>query len=150
MLFPPVVPINNNLICWNCQDCSLPDIDTLRYDRWIIAEANSENKTIGEIQIIFCQDSFLSQINKDYLKHNTLTDIITFQYEEHPIQAEIYISLERVKENAESMQTDYLSELSRVIIHGVLHCCGYSDKTEKDQLKMRERENIAMKHLLEK
>lgn len=95
---------------------------------------------------IFCHDDYLLEINKEFLQHDTLTDIITFDLSEttNHLQGEIYISIDRVKENASQFKTTYKEELHRVIFHGALHLCGYKDKTPKDQQKMRAEEDICL------
>jgi rRNA maturation RNase YbeY len=102
-----------------------------------------EGKTIEHINYIFCSDSYLLDLNQQYLQHDTLTDIITFHYHQngHPILSDIYISWDRIKENARLFKTTYKKELLRVIFHGALHLCGYKDKTKKDQEIMRKKEN---------
>jgi probable rRNA maturation factor len=96
-----------------------------------------------QISYIFCNDDYLLQMNKEYLDHDTLTDIITFDLSDAKDQliCEIYISVERVKENAEKFGVSYSDELHRVIFHGALHLCGFKDKKEADQKVMRENEN---------
>jgi probable rRNA maturation factor len=96
-----------------------------------------------QISYIFCNDDYLLQMNKEYLDHDTLTDIITFDLSDAKDQliGEIYISVERVKENAEKFGVSYSDELHRVIFHGALHLCGFKDKKEADQKVMRENEN---------
>lgn len=103
----------------------------------------SEGYTVDFINYIFCSDAFLLNINRQYLKHNTYTDIVTFLLSENmaPIASDIYISVERVKENAKVFQVTFLHELHRVIFHGVLHLCGYSDKNQKQKEKMRLKED---------
>lgn len=103
-----------------------------------------EKAQLKEIHYIFCSDSYLLRLNQTYLKHNTLTDIITFQYNTHnePIVSDIYISIERVQDNARDFHVSFQDELLRVIFHGALHLVGYKDKTPKDQIKMREKENF--------
>ena len=96
--------------------------------------------------MIFCDDEFLLDINKEFLHHDTLTDIISFDYSlGKQIHGEIYISVERVAENAINFETEFLDELHRVIIHGILHYCGYKDKTETSAKEMRLKENEALK-----
>ena len=96
---------------------------------------------------IFCTDEYLLEINMQFLNHKTLTDIITFDLseDENEMQGEIYISIDRVKENAEKYEVSYEEELHRVIFHGALHLCGYKDKTETDIKKMRRQENFCIK-----
>ncbi len=102
----------------------------------------SEKKTEGDVVLIFCSDEYLLEINKKHLNHNYYTDIITFDYcVENIVSGDLYISIDRVKENAKTFNDSFINELSRVVIHGVLHLCGYSDKTEADQKNMRNLEN---------
>ena len=103
-----------------------------------------ENKHCSAVNFIFCTDKFLLSINKEFLGHDDYTDIITFSMNEpnDPISGEIYISVERVSENASKHGTTIKNELQRVIFHGVLHLCGYKDKTKSDKTLMTSKENI--------
>lgn len=113
---------------------------------WLHAIASSEKKTIKNLAYTFCSDEELLQMNRQFLKHNTYTDIITFDYcEGDNISGEIYISAERVAENAHTLKTIFEEELLRVLAHGLLHLCGYKDKTPGHQKKMRAAENRAIK-----
>ncbi len=115
---------------------------------WVLLVANSRSKAVEKIDFIFCDDDYLLQINKKFLAHQTLTDVITFDYSlKDSINAEIYISLERVIENAESYKISVADEMHRVMIHGVLHCIGLKDKKDQDRLKMRRAENAALRLL---
>ena len=109
---------------------------------WIRAVAKIEKRAISEINYIFCSDTYLLELNQRFLKHNTLTDIITFDNTEEgkDINGEIYISIDRIKENAFSLKTDFEDELHRVIIHGVLHLIGYTDKKKSEKAIMRKKE----------
>ena len=101
-----------------------------------------EGFSIGEVNYIFCDDAYLLKINQDFLQHDYYTDVIGFQYSENgPLIGDIYISIERIEDNAQNNGVSFQNELSRVIIHGILHFMGYKDKTPEDELKMREREN---------
>lgn len=112
------------------------------YTDWISGVILSENKSEGEINYIFCDDDYLVEINQQYLDHDTLTDIISFDYSlGNEIHGDIYISIERVRENAEEFNVSFDEELKRVMIHGVLHYCGYKDKSESDELLMRSKED---------
>jgi rRNA maturation RNase YbeY len=106
-------------------------------------KSHLQEVTSVSLNFIFCSDAHLLQINKDYLQHDTLTDIITFDLSESPkkMLGEIYISIERIHENAVKFNTSYNEELHRVIFHGVLHLCGFKDKSTKDQALMRAKEN---------
>jgi len=102
----------------------------------------------AEITYVFCTDEFLLEMNQNFLDHDTFTDIITFDLTEtrRDMQGEIYISVPRVRENARAYGTTYTDELHRVIFHGVLHLCGFKDKTPKDQKIMRENEDYCLAH----
>lgn len=103
---------------------------------------NKEAKIIGEISIIFVSDSYLLEMNQKYLNHDYYTDIITFDYcEMNIVSGDLFISVDRVHENAETFNVDVLTELHRVMIHGLLHLCGYKDKTVEEERMMRELEN---------
>ena len=102
----------------------------------------TELKELGDISIIFVSDQYLLEINQKYLNHDYFTDIITFDYcEDNVISGDLFISVDRVKENADSFNVDELTEIHRVMIHGVLHLCGYKDKTEEEEKNMRLLEN---------
>ncbi len=103
-----------------------------------------EKTNLEQLDYIFCTDEFLLQMNQQYLKHNYFTDIITFNISENTntIVGEVYISIDRVKENAIHFNTIYVQELHRVLFHGALHLCGYKDKSKKDQALMRQKENF--------
>tara|TARA_B100000809_G_C15127432_1_gene526859 strand:+ start:854 stop:1279 length:426 start_codon:yes stop_codon:yes gene_type:complete len=110
---------------------------------WIQHTVTNEDKVVGEISYIFCSDEYLHKINLEHLQHDTLTDIITFNYcEDDLINSDIFISVDRVKENAGLFKTSFENELSRVIIHGILHLVGYDDKTDEDKALMRSKEDF--------
>ena len=102
-----------------------------------------EKKRLGSLDYIFCSDDYLLKINQDFLKHDFLTDIITFDLSEsqEAVSGELYISVERVKENAKTLNIPFLTELRRVMFHGALHLCGYKDKSKEQNKKMRLKEN---------
>ena len=132
-------------------DFKLPAILLTR--KWLKESVKNENPKfrIGELSFVFCDDAYLHKINVEYLNHDTLTDIITFDNsdEENKSEGDIFISVERVRENAETLKTIFEQELRRVIIHGVLHLCGYKDKTKKDAQIMREKEDFYIAKWLE-
>ncbi|MEH6408464.1 MAG: rRNA maturation RNase YbeY [Leeuwenhoekiella sp.] len=108
------------------------------FSDWLNFTAENEDLEIGDLSYVFCSDEFLLELNKNYLDHDTLTDIITFDYcEDDVINGEIYISTERVHENAVFFDVNFDQELKRVIIHGLLHLCGYSDKSDQEKRIMR-------------
>ena len=119
--------------------------DTKALSHWISEIILHENHELGDLTYVFCDDAYLHKLNLQFLNHDTLTDIISFDNSlGKQIHGEIYISVERVKENAGTYQVAFLEELHRVIIHGVLHFCGYKDKTKKQQETMSCRENEAL------
>ncbi|MFK8275056.1 rRNA maturation RNase YbeY [Capnocytophaga cynodegmi] len=122
----------------------LPEQETV-FQTWIEKIIASEEKELGELNYIFCDDNYLHQINVQYLDHDTLTDIITFDYtEEQTISGDIFISVERVADNAKDFNVDFQAELLRVMAHGVLHLCGYKDKSDAESKQMRSKEEEKM------
>lgn len=117
-----------------------------KYIDWINRVITSESKTVGDLSFIFCDDTYLLDINMKYLDHDTLTDIITFDYcSGSLVSGDIFISVERVLENANSFQVSFEMELQRVLSHGVLHLMGYKDKLDKDIVVMRQKEEDKIK-----
>jgi probable rRNA maturation factor len=117
---------------------------------WISDVIKSENKKVGEINYIFCDDEYLLQINQEHLQHDFYTDIISFDYTVgNEINGDVFVSVERVKDNALDFNVSFEEELKRVLVHGVLHYCGYKDKSEAEVLLMRSKEDekIAMFHV---
>lgn len=115
------------------------------YSKWISSIILSEDKKEGDINYIFCDDDYLIDINQKYLDHDTLTDIISFDYSiGNELHGDIFISVERVKDNALDFDVPFESELRRVMSHGVLHYCGYNDKSEADETLMRNKEEEKM------
>ena len=120
--------------------------DETIYSDWISNVISSEMRSEGEINYIFCDDDYLVEINQHYLDHDTLTDIISFDYSiGKELHGDVYISIERVRENAVDFKVPFEEELKRVLIHGVLHYCGYKDKSEEDEKLMRQKEEEKMK-----
>ena len=112
------------------------------FSEWLSKVIESENKKEGEINYIFCNDAYLLEINQQYLNHDTLTDIISFDYSVgNELHGDVYISIERVRENAVDFNVSFDEELKRVMSHGILHYCGYKDKTENDSKIMRNKED---------
>ncbi|MDP4281010.1 MAG: rRNA maturation RNase YbeY [Bacteroidota bacterium] len=111
--------------------------------QWLINAIKEEKKKPWYLNFIFCSDAYLLEINKTYLKRDTLTDIITFPYSDNLeiISGDIFISIERVKENSESFKQTFDTELKRIMIHGVLHLIGYDDKSKEDKKIMTEMED---------
>tara|TARA_R110000868_G_scaffold180489_1_gene421110 strand:+ start:193 stop:612 length:420 start_codon:yes stop_codon:yes gene_type:complete len=112
------------------------------YSDWLSRVVDSEEKELGDLNYIFCDDEYLLAINKQYLDHDTYTDIITFDYcNGLNVSGDIFISIERVEENAQEYKVSFEEELLRVMVHGVLHLLGFKDKSEKDAAVMRNKEN---------
>jgi probable rRNA maturation factor len=117
--------------------------------RWIRSVAKSEKGKLAVINFIFCSDKYLKRVNLEYLAHDTFTDIITFDYSDsNGIQGDVFISIERVKENAQKFETNFDEELHRVMVHGILHLLGYSDKTKAAKSLMRKKEDayLSLRH----
>lgn len=110
---------------------------------WLSSCIEKEGKVPNEISYVFCSDDFLHEMNIKHLNHNTLTDIITFDYcEQNNIIGEMFISIDRIKDNSLKFGIDFIHELHRVMVHGVLHLCGYKDKSSDDQKVMSEKEDF--------
>ncbi len=123
------------------------------YSNWLSRVILSENKKEGDINYIFCDDDFLIEINQQYLNHDTLTDIISFDYSVgNELHGDIFISVQRVQENAAEFKVAFEEELLRVMVHGLLHYCGYKDKSAEDEKEMRlkEDEKIKLFHVEQK
>jgi len=117
---------------------------------WISNTIVSEKCKIGDINYVFCDDEYLHKLNVEFLNHDTLTDIISFDYSVgKELHGDIFISIERVADNAKDFMVDFDQEMQRVIIHGILHYCGYKDKSDDDARLMREKENYYLKTLAE-
>lgn len=131
------------------EDLSFSIGEEKRIKDWIKKVIRREGKTCGQLFYFFCTDEHLLNINKEFLNHKTYTDIITFDYTEgKALSSEIFISIERVKENAKKYKTTFNHELERTMIHGVLHLCGYGDKKPDDKKLMRQKEDEALLLLL--
>jgi rRNA maturation RNase YbeY len=116
--------------------------------KWILNAIASENHKLEEINYVFCNDNYLHKLNVEFLDHDTLTDIISFDYSIGKIiQGDIFISVERVADNAKDFSVPFNEELHRVIIHGILHYCGYKDKSDEEAKVMREKENYYLEQL---
>ena len=122
--------------------------DEQSVSNWLLDVASRESKNVQSLNYIFCTDEYLHKINVDFLDHDTLTDIITFELGDEKddlIIGEIYISIDRVRDNCINLSQDFISELNRVLVHGLLHLCGHPDKTKEEALKMRSLEDKYIK-----
>lgn len=133
-------------IYFHSEDVNLPiPLDEPAIEAWLIALAKEENQEIAGLNYIFCSDEYLLTINKDYLNHDYYTDIITFDYSETGVvSGDIYISIDRVVDNANAYQVSLAEELMRVIAHGCLHLLGYKDKTNEEQNLMTKKEEASL------
>ena len=122
---------------------NLPESVNTDYTIWLKDIIVSEGKKLGEINYIFCDDEYLLKVNQDYLQHDYYTDIITFDYVKgKTISGEIFVSLQHISDNASTLSKNYEEELRRVLAHGILHLCGYKDKTEEEEQLMRSKEDF--------
>ena len=136
------------MITFLTEDITFGLKEKLRHKAWLKDTAKAEGFAIGELNYIFCSDAYLLDINQKYLGHDTLTDIVTFDNSEDPkmIEGDIFISIERVRENAIKFDTED-SELKRVMVHGLLHLAGYKDKDKDQKELMRNKENEHLKNI---
>ncbi|MDR2119640.1 MAG: rRNA maturation RNase YbeY [Tannerella sp.] len=124
---------------------AMPAFRKMPVKRWIKSIVERHGKTVGFITYVFCSDEKILGINTEFLRHDYYTDIITFDYsEENEISGDLFISPDTVRSNSEKFNTAFQDELFRVMIHGILHLCGFGDKSEAEQLRMREAENAAL------
>jgi len=149
MDFPKFDELIEDLVQYHTEaiDFDLPN--STQITTWVEATIKAEENELSSLNFIFCDDTYLHKINLEYLDHDTLTDVITFPYTDKgaPIEGDIYISIDRIKENATKFEVPFLKELERVMIHGVLHLCGYGDKSKKEEKVMREKENFYLEKL---
>ncbi len=130
------------MLTFHTEDIDFQLDNTEKIQDWISQTIQEEGGTLSFINFIFCSDTYLHRINLEYLKHDTYTDIITFPYSNETIESDIFISIDRIRENAKTFDVTFQKELHRVMIHGVLHLLGYGDKTEEEQQAMRDKENF--------
>ena len=134
------------MIYHHSEDVTFTPKDKLALRKWISNAILFEKKEVGDINYIYCSDEYLLELNRSSLDHDYYTDIITFDYvEENLISGDLFISIDRVKENASDNNVSFEDELHRVMIHGVMHLCGYGDKTEKEEKIMRGKEDYYLK-----
>lgn len=129
------------MINFYTEDTNPIPIDEQKTTAWLMSMVKAENKQLEEVNYIFCSDSYLLKINQEYLDHDYYTDIITFPYSYQPIKSDIYISVDRVTENAVTEKVSFTQELHRVLVHGLLHMCGYDDHDSDSRTAMRKKED---------
>jgi probable rRNA maturation factor len=136
------------MITFQSEDLVFDLKEKLKHKQWLKKVAKTEGKSIVELSYVYCSEAYLLTINQTYLNHDTLTDIVTFDQSDDPqkIEGDIFISIDRVRENAEKFGTQ-ATELKRVMVHGLLHLLGYKDKTKPDKALMTEKENTYLKFI---
>src|SRR5690606_19408983 len=135
-------------VTFQTEGIDFPKIEEDKLSEWIDKVAKKYNKEVGEISYLFCDDEKILEVNREYLNHDFYTDIITFDYSEDDIiSGDIIISLQMVESNSQMYKTEYLEELHRVIIHGILHLCGVKDSTLEEETLMRKAEDNALEML---
>lgn len=133
----------NSAIHFHFEDVQLNSFKEANTKAWITRSIETEKKQVGVLNYIFCSDQYLLKINQDYLNHNTFTDIVTFNYvENNVISGDLFISIDRVKDNSIDFKNSFSQELNRVLIHGVLHLIGYNDKSTKEVQEIRAKEDF--------
>ena len=132
-------------VSFHSENVNFPPIKKRTTAKWIRTVAENHGRQVGEISYLFCDDAKILEINRQYLQHDFYTDIITFDYSENNIiSGDISISLDTVRSNSQKYQTEFIEELNRVIIHGILHLCGLNDHSKAEQETMRSAENSAL------
>lgn len=141
-----MLEITDMAIIYQAENISFPDIKRRETTHWIRTVAAFHGKRIEDVSYIFCNDEEILRLNNEYLQHDYYTDIITFDYSEgNRLSGDLFISLDTVRSNAGKFAVSYEEELHRVIIHGILHLCGYNDKSEEEAQQMRRYEDEALK-----
>lgn len=131
------------MINFHIEDIEIKIQQKLKLKNWLKSVIEAEGFKLADVNYVFCSDDYLLKINIEYLNHDYLTDIITFDNseQEEMIEGDIFISIDRVKDNAKIFKVSFEHELKRVLVHGILHLCGYSDKTDEEEKLMRSKEN---------
>ncbi len=130
------------------EDVEIPNLDETKISSWLESVISDEKKTCGEISIIFCNDDYLLEINRNYLNHDYYTDVITFDYSEMSfVSGDIFISIDTVADNAKHFEVSFVQELHRIMVHGTLHLLGYADKTDSDKAIMAAKEDACLSKL---
>ena len=140
--------MEDDKVIYNIEDIDFQLVNQDLLAVWIEKTIQTEGAILGAVSYIFCSDDDLHQMNVEYLNHDTLTDVITFPYNDNPIEGDIFISIDRVKDNAQDLNIAFNDELHRIMIHGVLHLCGYTDETDEQESEMRQKEDEYLKILI--
>jgi probable rRNA maturation factor len=139
--------VEESAVMYHFEDVEFDFQNEKKLTSWIQETAIAEGKTVQELTYIFCSDDYLLQMNKEHLQHDYYTDVITFAYSDNPIAGDIFISADRVKDNAQQIKVTFEHELHRVMIHGLLHLAGYLDKTPKHKATMTAKEDFYLQKL---
>lgn len=127
------------------EETEILDLDPEFFVLWLTKVVNVYDRKLGDVNLIFCSDDYLLEVNKEHLKHDYYTDIVTFNYNEgDSVSGDLFISVDRVKDNASTLGEDFNNELNRVVVHGVLHLIGFNDKTEDESARMRIEESACL------
>lgn len=126
------------------EDTEILDLSPEFFVSWLNKLCSIHNESLGDLSLIFCSDEYLLEVNKEYLNHDYYTDIITFNYNDGDISGDLFVSIDRVRENAQTIGVSFDNELHRVVAHGVLHLLGFNDKSEEESLEMRMQESVAL------
>ena len=139
----------DRIVQFFAEEVKMPRFSQQKSAEWLISVAGSEDCTLNSLTIIFCSDDFLHQMNLEYLQHDTFTDIITFPWTQPPeVEGELYISVDRVRENAAQYKVSFTTELHRVMVHGLLHLLGYGDENQAEKETMREKEDFYLEKMI--
>ena len=131
------------MIEFSLEDVNVPGLDSEHFAFWLEQVIVEEGLELGDVNLIFCSDEALLKMNIDFLQHDYYTDIITFDYcEENIVSGDLFISIDRVLDNSVELNAKYETELRRVCVHGVLHLCGFKDKSDEDEKQMRAKEDF--------
>ena len=143
----PDLPDSENQINFHFEDTSFKLSQADLLIQWLNATISAEKQSLSFLNYIFCSDNYLHDMNVKYLQHDTLTDVITFPYSETEIEGDIFISVDRIEDNAKSFNVPFETELHRVMVHGLLHLLGFGDKKEAEKVLMRKKENEYLQSL---
>ena len=141
--------VGNDVISFNFEDVEPDDLlsDPGAVESWLRAAARNEEKPLVELTYVFCSDEYLRRINLEYLQHDYYTDVITFPYDDNAIHGDVFISTERVADNARTLGVAFRHELYRVMVHGLLHLAGFRDETDEQEAEMRAREDFYLRQI---
>lgn len=142
MNFPDINSESESGIFFNFEDVEIELPNEAKLADWLAAATASEGKPLGEVNYIFCSDEHLLGINQEYLQHDYFTDVITFPYSDEAVAGDIFISTERVVDNARTLGVSFQQELCRVMVHGLLHLAGHDDSTDELRRLMSEKEDF--------